>query len=174
MTKEFQNNAEADAIVRATREALQESLKEFPFTKAEALKQMMEPIHDAWEHPLVILAHKLLTHYKIVDDPLMLGEVEKNSDGTSRGFFCGCYYATVRFSPDFVMVFSNHGEGGMCPETFNNLWAIHNTPKWLKDLMPQLEEIAEETMKNKAGKREQPLLFKPNVSRDYSTQEITL
>lgn len=116
----------------------------YPFTRFDTLKTLLNPMDSSACHPLTQLAHKLLTYYKIVDEPFMLTGINQRKGPESAGLMCMCFYATVRFERDNIYVYSNWDEGNMCPEIDANLAAILPTPPYLTDLLPRLIEIAAE------------------------------
>lgn len=117
---------------------------DFPFSRLDTMKTLLNPMDSSACHPLTQLAHKLLTYYKIVDEPFMLTGINQRKGPESAGLMCMCFYATVRFERDNIYVYSNWDEGNMCPEIDANLAAILPTPPYLTDLLPRLIEIAAE------------------------------
>lgn len=124
-----------------------EATEPFPFDEKTTLEILREPMIASWCHPLANLATKLVVHHKAVnEEPFMIGGVERDEAGASKGVVSACFYGTVRFTPDEIIVYSNWGEGNMCPEKMVNLAAIHPAPAAYKALYSQLEAIADEQM----------------------------
>lgn len=115
---------------------------DYPFTRLDTMKTLRNPMVNSACHPLTQLAHKLLTYYKIVDEPFMLTGINNRKERGPAGIVCQCFYATVRFEHDNIYVYSNWDEGNMCPEIEANLAAILPTPPYLAALLPRLIEIA--------------------------------
>lgn len=149
-------SADHQAELRAARDSfkaridakIDEVTEPFPFDEKTMLATLRQPMIANWSHPLANLAMKLLVHHHAVDEePFMIGGVDRDDRGSSNGVVCNCFYGTVRFSPDEIQVFSNWGEGNMCPEILDNLAAVHPAPAAYKALFAQLESIADEQMK---------------------------
>jgi hypothetical protein len=130
---------------------------DFPFSRLDTMKTLLNPMDNNNAHPLTQLAHKLLTHYKIVDEPFMLTGINERKGRETAGVFCQCFYATVRFERDNIYVYSNWDEGNMCPEIDANLAAILPTPSYLAPLLPRLIEIADEQSKKPSTVYDPPL-----------------
>lgn len=128
----------------------------FPFSQKETMAIIKAPIVESWLHPITNLAHKLLMHHQVVNEPYMIGGVDKD-DEKNHGIVCQCFYATVRVKADEIRVYSNWDAGGMCDETIEHLLAIHPTPAYLSDLFPQLEQIAERQMSQPTQTYDTPL-----------------
>lgn len=133
-----------------------QATREFPFSRDETLKALMQPMVSTTNHPLTNLAHKILTHYKIVDDPHMLTNISGDR-ANSFGVICQCFYGTVRFSKSNITVFSNWDEGNMCAETEENLAAIIPMPQYLSAMYSRLVEIAQEQGKHGVKSHNPPL-----------------
>lgn len=143
--------------LKTTSEIVKAAKQPFPFSQKETIAILREPMTHSWLHPLTNLAHKLLRHHDVVDEPYMVGGLDQEPGSeTSNGVVCMCFYATVRFQPDEIRVYSNHGMGGMCPEEDINLVGIHKTPDFLKQLYPQLEQIADQQMRIPVTEYETP------------------
>lgn len=140
--------AEAAEIFDSMKDAagrVKEARMPFPFTQKETMSILRQPMTESWLHPLANLTHKLLNHHEVVNDPFLVGGIDREGeDGPSLGVVCACFYATVRIKEDEIKVYSNWDQGGMCPEYIENLVAIHPTPDYIKDLLPQLEAIVQE------------------------------
>lgn len=133
--------------VKATAKRVKEAKMPFPFTERETMLTLFQPMTESWLHPLANLTHKLLKHHQVVNEPFLIGGIDRETDsGPSLGVVCACFYATVRIKDDEIRVYSNWDRGGMCPEDDDNLVAIHPTPDYIKDLLPQLEAIVQEQM----------------------------
>ncbi|MBI6882741.1 hypothetical protein [Pseudomonas putida] len=143
--------------LKATAEIVKAAKQPFPFNQKETMSILREPMTHSWLHPLTNLAHKLLRHHEVVDEPYMVGGLDQEPGSeASKGVVCMCFYATVRFQPDEIRVYSNHGMGGMCPEDEINLVGIHKAPDFLKQLYPQLEQIADQQMRLPIAEYETP------------------
>jgi hypothetical protein len=130
----------------------------FPFTEKETMAILKAPITESWLHPITNLAHKLLMHHQVINEPYMIGGVDKEEGAKeSKGVVCMCYYATVRVKPDEIRVYSNWDAGGMCAETIEHLVAVHPTPDYMAALLPQLEQIADTQMRQPIQTYEEPL-----------------
>lgn len=125
--------------------ARKESAETFPFTQ-EQIQGMTAEKNHSWLHPLTQISHALLRHYGVVDDPFMLLSNNKTSDDTINKTGCHCFYATVTFGKDEIIVYDNFGMGGMCPEDPEFVTAIMPYPQWLLPHMPMLHQMAVEAM----------------------------
>lgn len=125
-----------------------QATKDYPFSRADTMKALLAPITNSVMHPLTRLAHKILNHYEIIDEPFMLSGALREKDGSATGTLCQCFYATVRFTPETIYVYSNWDDGDMCPETDANLAAMLPTPAYLAQILPMLSEIADEQAKS--------------------------
>lgn len=125
--------------------ARKESAGTFPFTQDQVQGMTGEKNHS-WLHPLTQISHALLRHFGVVDDPFMLLSNTKSPDDTIDKTGCHCFYATVTFGKDEIIVYDNYGMGGMCPEAPEFVTAIMPYPEWLLPHMPALHQMAVEAM----------------------------
>lgn len=136
---------------------LGEAEKEFPLGEEEAVRLLEEPITANHMHPLTVLSHVLLDKFTDVDEPFMLTGVERSE---KTGKLCTasshCFYATIKYEFYGILVFWNPA-GGMCPETTDNLVAFLKYPRYLKERMPGLMELAEYWGKQRTMEYEEPL-----------------
>lgn len=65
-----------------------------------------------WDNIFVKISHKLIQ--PLVDEPYMLTSVEEDFYGQGKAVINSCFYATVVYLPNSVLVFYNDA-GGMCP-----------------------------------------------------------
>lgn len=135
--------AKLEKAILSHQSVVEQATRPFPLSKRDTLKALLAPISNSVLHPLTRVAHLLLNHYKIVDEPHMLSGVDR-AFGYPMGVLCQCFYATVRFKDDQILVYSTWDEGGMCPEKDANLAAIVPIPEYMQKLMPRLSEIADE------------------------------
>jgi hypothetical protein len=150
--------AEAKDQILASLDILAGAKMPFPFTQKETMAILTAPIEHSWLHPITNLSHKLLLHHNVVNEPFMIGGVDKEEgDEKSKGIVCQCFYATVRVKENEIRVYSNWDAGGMCDETIEHLVAIHPTPAYLAELMPQLEQIALTQLGQPVQQYDQPL-----------------
>ena len=139
--------AEIIDTMKETSKRIKEARMPYPFTERETMLTLFQPMTESWLHPLANLTHKLLKHHQVVNEPFLIGGIDRETDnGPSLGVVCACFYATVRIKEDEIKVYSNWDRGGMCPEDPENLVAIHPTPDYIKDILPQLESIVQEQM----------------------------
>lgn len=133
-------------------EKLVEVKVDYPFSRAQTVDVLTEPVQESWETPLVKLSHALLRKLNIVDEPFMLS----GPDGDSGGFGCYCYYASVKFEKQGIAVYENFGQGGMCPTDIDHMVSFMRYPAHLKELMPLLLEKSEEMAAHSVAKLEKP------------------
>jgi hypothetical protein len=139
--------AEIIDTMKETSKRIKDARMPYPFTQRETMLTLLQPMSESWLHPLANLTHKLLKHHQVVNEPFLIGGIDRETDnGPSLGVVCACFYATVRIKEDEIKVYSNWDRGGMCPEDLENLVAIHPTPNYIKEMLPQLEAIAQEQM----------------------------
>jgi hypothetical protein len=149
---------EAKGQILASLDIMASARMPFPFTEKETMAILKAPIEHSWLHPITNLSHKLLLHHNVVNEPFMIGGVDKEEgDEKSKGIVCQCFYATVRVKADEIRVYSNWDAGGMCDETIEHLVAIHPTPAYMTALMPQLEQIAVTQLSQPVTVYDQPL-----------------
>lgn len=125
--------------------ARNESRETFPFTQDQVQDMTAEKNHS-WLHPLTQISHALLRHFGVVDDPFMLLSSDKDGDEAITKTGCHCFYATVTFGMDEIIVYDNFGMGGMCPEDPQFVTALMEYPEWLRPHMTTLHQMAEEAM----------------------------
>lgn len=146
MTEQAQKNVEdmlKDESLLAVFNRLVEEKSPLPISRGRVERILAEPMKESWCHPLVNLAHALLDHHKVVEQPMMLTSLGKSDDHAPiKQMSLHCFYATVDFSSLGILVFSNHGEGGMCASSMDNLIAYHPYPEWLTSKIPQLQAVA--------------------------------
>lgn len=65
-----------------------------------------------WENTCVQISHLLIK--ELVDEPFMLTGVEDNFFGQGPAIINQCFYASVVYLKDCILVFHNEA-GGMCP-----------------------------------------------------------
>lgn len=67
---------------------------------------------EEWENTCVQISHLLIK--ELVEEPYMLTGVEENFYGQGPAIINQCFYASVVYLKDCILVFHNEA-GGMCP-----------------------------------------------------------